>query len=281
MNLWKAMSTLDRRWVFLVVAIAVCIPLVVPTHFPIGISPEAKNLYKAVDALPDDSVVMLTFDVYANALAETEPMARAALHHLFSRNMKVVTVSTIPFGGPSVAERVTRELAAEYAKTYGVDFVNLGYKPNYVSVLKGMGSSIESIYPTDNSGAPLSQLPLMRRVHSYKDIGLIFVVADNGIIDYWISIVHAQYGIPVGAGMTAVMAPKQYAYTSSGQLVGLLGGMKGAAEYELLVGKPALAVTGMGIQSLIHILIIGLIAIGNLGFFMTNRAKTVKQDHGA
>ena len=278
MNLWNGMATIDRRWVFLVVAIAVFIPLVVPTHFPIGISPEAENLYKAVDALPASSVVMLTFDVYANTLAETEPMARAALHHLFRRDMKVVTVSTIPFGGPSVAERVTRELAKEYGKAYGVDFVNLGYKPNYVSVLKGMGSSIESIYPTDNSGTPLAQLPLMQRVHSYKDMVFIFVVADNGIIDYWISIVHAQYGIPVGAGMTAVMAPKQYAYTSSGQMVGLLGGMKGAAEYEQLVGKPALAVTGMGIQSLIHLLLIGLIAIGNLGFFMNNRVKAIRQD---
>ncbi len=273
MTIWERFSRLDRRWIFLMVAVAVIIPLIVPTHFPIGISPEARNLYNKVDSLPDSSVVMLTFDVYAQALAETEPMARAALHHMFRKNLKVVTVSTIPFGGPSVEERVTRDLARQYGKVYGVDYVNLGYKPNYVSVLKGMGSSIASIYPTDNSGTPLDSLPLMRTVKSYKDMKMIFVVADNGIIDYWISIVHAQYGIPVGAGVTAVMAPKQYAYASSGQLVGLLGGMKGAAEYEILVGKPALAVIGMGIQSLLHLLIIGLILIGNIGYFMMRRAK--------
>jgi hypothetical protein len=273
MNIWEKMQVIDRRWIFLLVAIAVIIPLIIPPHFPIGISPEARNLYNTVEALPDSSMVMLTFDVYAQALAETEPMARAALHHMFRKNMKVVTVSTIPFGGPSVEERVTRELAKEYGKVYGVDYVNLGYKPNYVSVLKGMGSSIESIFPTDNSGTPLGQLPLMQKVKSYKDLRMVFVVADNGIIDYWVSIVHAQYQIPVGAGVTAVMAPKQYAYAASGQLVGLLGGMKGAAEYEILSGKPALAVTGMGVQSMIHFLIIGLIIVGNLGFFMARRAK--------
>lgn len=273
MTIWERFSGLDRRWIFLLVALAVIIPLIVPTHFPIGITPEARNLYNTVDSLPDSSVVMLTFDVYAQALAETEPMARAALHHMFRKNLKVVTVSTIPFGGPSVEERVTRDLAKQYGKVYGVDYVNLGYKPNYVSVLKGMGTSIVSIYPTDNSGTPLDSLPLMRKVKSYKDMKMIFVVADNGIIDYWISIVHAQYGIPVGAGVTAVMAPKQYAYAASGQLVGLLGGMKGAAEYEIMVGKPALAVIGMGIQSLLHLLIIGLILIGNIGYFMMRRAK--------
>ena len=273
MTIWERFSGLDRRWIFLLVALAVIIPLIVPTHFPIGITPEARNLYNTVDSLPDSSVVMLTFDVYAQALAETEPMARAALHHMFRKNLKVVTVSTIPFGGPSVEERVTRDLAKQYGKVYGVDYVNLGYKPNYVSVLKGMGTSIVSIYPTDNSGTPLDSLPLMRKVKSYKDMKMIFVVADNGIIDYWISIVHAQYGIPVGAGVTAVMAPKQYAYAASGQLVGLLGGMKGAAEYEIMVGKPALAVIGMGTQSLLHLLIIGLILIGNIGYFMMRRAK--------
>ena len=273
MTIWQRISGLDRRWIFLLVALAVIYPLIVVPHFPIGISPEARNLYNTVEALPDSSIVMLTFDIYAQALAETEPMARAALHHMFRKNMKVVTVSTIPFGGPSVEERVTRELAAEYGKVYGVDYVNLGYKPNYVSVLKGMGLSIESIYPTDNSGTPLAQLPLMQKVKNYQDMKMVFVIADNGIIDYWVSIVHAQYNIPVGAGVTAVMAPKQYAYAASGQLVGLLGGMKGAAEYEILVGKPALAVTGMGAQSLIHFLIIALIILGNLGYFMVKRAK--------
>lgn len=67
------------------------------------------------------------------------------------------------------------------------------------------------------------------------------------------------------------MAPKQYAYYSAGQLNGLLGGMKGAAEYEKLVGRPALAITGMGAQSIAHLLIIFLVLIGNIGYFAGRR----------
>ena len=64
------------------------------------------------------------------------------------------------------------------------------------------------------------------------------------------------------------MAPKFYAYVSSGQFVGLLGGMRGAAEYEILIGEEADAVTGMQAQSLVHLLIIALVILGNVGFFL-------------
>jgi hypothetical protein len=113
----------------------------------------------------------------------------------------------------------------------------------------------------------------MQRVKNYDQVDFIFVVADNATLDYWVSIVNAQFKKKVGAGVTAVQAPKQFAYVGSGQLVGLLGGMKGAAEYEKMVGKPGLATTGMGMQSLAHFLLIGLIGVGNIGYLMARRAK--------
>ncbi|SYZ73233.1 conserved hypothetical protein [Candidatus Zixiibacteriota bacterium] len=271
MGFWEKLSNMDRRWIYLLVAISVIIPMLVVIKFPIEISPEARQLYNAVESLPDSSVVFLTFDYYPSTLAETEPMSIAALNQMFRKNMKVITMTTIPLGGPSIAERVTRMVAQKYNKVYGVDYVNLGYKANYVAVLKGMGSSIESIYPSDNTGTPLADLPLMRNVKNYADIKFIFVVADNAIVDYWISIVNAQYKTPVGAGMTAVMAPKMYSFVQAGQLTGLLGGMKGAAEYEELVGVKGNATRGMDAQSLVHLLIIGFVILGNISYFVTKK----------
>jgi len=275
-NFWNKIDTLDRRWIYLLVAISVIVPFILPVKLPVYVTPETQQLYDAVENLPDSSIVMLTFDYYPSTIAETEPMSRVALHHLFRKNIRIVTVTTVPLGGPSMAEQVTREMAEQYGKVYGVDFVNLGYKANYVAVLKGMGSSIEAIYPTDNLSTPLSELPLMNEVKNYDDIDFIFVVADNGIVDYWISIVNALYGTPVGCGVTAVMAPKFYAFISAGQMTGLLGGMKGAAEYELLLGQPARATTGMDAQSLMHLLIIGLVLMGNIGYFVGRRQKGKK-----
>lgn len=261
--LYRTFKTNDRRYIYLSVGIFVVFPILVTLKLPTSLSPEAQQLYDAVDELPDSSTVLLTFDYYPSTLAETEPMSRAALHHLFRKDCKVLTMTTIPLGGPSIAERVTREVARQYNKVYGVDFVNLGYKANYVAVLKGMGTSIETIYPADNLGSPLSELPMMKDIKNYDDIDFIFVVADNAIVDYWISIVNAQYGCRVGCGLTAVMAPRYFAYIGSGQMTGLLGGMKGAAEYELLVGRPGTAASGMTAQSLVHLFIILSVIAGN------------------
>ncbi len=273
MSFWEKLGGLDRRWVYLLVAITVMIPVIFPVELPMAVTPEARKLYDAVEALPDSSVVMLTFDYYASATPETRPVSVAALHHLFRKNIRVVTMTTIPLGGPSMASQVTHEMAAQYGKTYGIDYVNLGYKANYTAVLLGMGTSIESIYPSDQYGTPLAQLPLMQRVKNYADIDFIFIVADNGIVDNWVSIVNAQFGRPLGAGVTAVMAPKFYSYVQANQMVGLLGGMKGAAEYEMLVNHPAMAVSGMNAQSLVHLLIIGFVLLGNAAYFAAKRAK--------
>ncbi|MEZ5360205.1 MAG: hypothetical protein R3F48_15415 [Candidatus Zixiibacteriota bacterium] len=271
--LYKMFKTGDRRFIYLSVAIYVIFPFIFIWEIPIEVSPETQQLYDAVENLPDSSTVMLTFDYYASALPETEPMSRSALRQLFRKNCKVVTMTTVPLGGPSIAENVTRDLAEEFHKVYGVDYVNLGYKANYVAVLKGMGSAIDIIYPSDNTGTPLSEIPLMKHINKYSDFDFIFVVSDNGIVENWMSIVNAQYNIDIGCGVTSVMAPKFYAYIGAGQMTGMLGGMKGAAEYEELVHKKGTATKGMGAQSLVHLFIIFSVIAGNVIFFVERRKK--------
>ena len=83
----------------------------------------------------------------------------------------------------------------------------------------------------------------------------------------------------VGAGLTAVMAPKYYPFLQTGQVSGMMSGMKGAAEYEKLVLEHGYATelgtaeTGMNSQSMIHILIIVFILLGNIGYFFSRRKK--------
>ena len=273
MNFWDRMEQIDRRWIYLLVGLAVIIPFLVPMKFPVSVSPETRGFYDAVEALPDSCTVMLVFDYYPSTMAETEPMAIVGARHLFSKDCKIITLTNIPYGAPSMAEAVTRSVALEYGKEYGKDFVNLGYKYGYTSVLKGMGMSIEDIFPTDNSGTPLSEIPMMDSVVNYEQISFIFEVADNATADYWISIVNAGYGVPMGVGATAVMAPKYYAFVGAGQIVGLLGGMKGAAEYEILIDQPDAAFRGMDIQSLVHFLIIAFVIVGNVGYFAGRRRR--------
>ena len=88
----------------------------------------------------------------------------------------------------------------------------------------------------------------------------------------WVQQVVSRYHVPMVAGVTAVSAPEYYPYLQAGQLQGLLGGMAGAAEYEVLVNHPGLAMRGMDAQSLAHVFIALLIVLGNLAALPQRRA---------
>lgn len=267
---------IDRRYIFLFIGMAAFVPLIFPLGLPLGVTPSSENLFNAVDSLREGSVVILTFDYYPSTLPETQPMSYAALRHLFRKNIRVITLTVIPLGALSVMEGVVNDVAREYDKEYGVDYVNLGYKYGYVAVMLGMGRRIADIFPRDNYNTKLEDIPLMQEVKNYDDVDFLFVVADNATVDYWVSLVNAQFGLPMGAGVTAVMAPKSYSFLQTGQMVGLLGGMKGAAEYEKLTQNPGKATRGMDPQSIIHLVIIIFIVLGNIGYFVGKRSKIQK-----
>ena len=84
------------------------------------------------------------------------------------------------------------------------------------------------------------------------------------------------------SGNTAVQAPLLYPYYPK-QLKGLLGGIKSAAEYEVLLAKGypqfdkpnmKVALKRWGPQTIAHLLIIALIIFGNIMFFIDK-----KEDH--
>jgi hypothetical protein len=274
--MFSKLQEIDRRYIFLFIGMAAFIPLIFPLGLPLGVTPSSENLFNAVDSLEEGSVVLLTFDYYPSTLPETRPMSYAALRHLFRKNLRVITCTVIPLGALSVMEQVVNDVAREYDKEYGVDYVNLGYKYGYVAVMLGMGRNISDIFPRDNYNTKLDDIPLMQEVKNYDDVDFLFVVADNATVDYWVSLVNAQFGLPMGAGVTAVMAPKSYSFLQTGQMVGLLGGMKGAAEYEKLSRNPGRATRGMDPQSIIHLVIIIFIVLGNVGYFLSRRWKIQK-----
>jgi hypothetical protein len=283
MNRYKIaqiLASIDRRIIFLTVLLATILPFIFGFPQPIYISKESRDLYNWVENIPDGSTIMLTFDYYPSTLAEVEPMSRAAVKQCWRKNLKLITMSTVAMGGPNITERVMNDMAENWApkalghgEKYGVDWINLGYKPDYKAVILGMGTSFRNIYPTDFHGVPLDSFPIMHNVDRYSDVKFLFIVSDNGIVDEWVTIANRQFGLPMGAGVTAVMAPKFYSYLQSHQMVGLLGGMKGGAEYEKLIGSEGLSTLYMGPQSLVHLVIIFYILIGNAAYFLGGRKR--------
>jgi hypothetical protein len=100
-------------------------------------------------------------------------------------------------------------------------------------------------------------------------------ISGTSATDYWIAYGNGRYKVPLAIGVTGVMATDYYPYLQSGQIFGILGGLKGAAEYETLVGTPGKAVQGMKVQMVAHLIIIVFIIIGNIGYFAQRKKREV------
>jgi hypothetical protein len=272
---------IDRRIIFTLIFVAVVIPLIWPLGLPMDVSPPVQSLYDRVDALPPGSIVMLAGDYSPDTVPELQPMTIAFLRHAFKNDLRVVVTCLWP-ASPPLVEAALTPLAEEFGKEYGVDFVNLGYMTGGPVAILGMGTSITNTFPRDYSGTPVGEIPLMQEVDNLADIELVMEVsAGTPGAREWVQQAVSRYSVTLGAGTTAVGAPNFYPYVSSGQLIGLLGGLKGAAEYEMLVGAPADAVKGMDAQSIVHALIVLFILFGNVVYFVNRRAGGAGAESGS
>jgi len=118
----------------------------------------------------------------------------------------------------------------------------------------------------------------MAGVKNIRDVGVIVEVSPSGTYKAWVQLVVGTTSAPYCFCPTSVMAPEVFTYLDSGQIKGMLFGIKGAAEYEeLLVENGVLKERGFTTRamtpvSLTLILLFVLIGLGNLGMFAARRA---------
>jgi hypothetical protein len=274
MDFLASLGRLDRRWIFLVMGLLVLGPLLRPLSLPLKVSEPTKGFVDAIDAVPNGSIVLLSCDYDPGSIPEMVPMTRTAFRHLLSKDCRMV-VTVLFNGGPGLVDSVLRETAREFpGKRYGVDWVNLGYKAGNEAVMVLMGQGIANAFPRDYSGQDVAHIPLMRSVRDYSSFPLLVnISAGYPGTKEWVQQVQARFHLPMVAGVTAVSAPEFYPYLQSGQLRGLLGGMAGAAEYELARGEKGSATRGMDAQSLGHVFVAMCILVGNLVQVAQRRRK--------
>ena len=286
MKWYEAISKIDRRIIYLFLTIFIILPFFVPFKLRQNIMPQTQRLFDFVESIPpNDKVVMISFDYTPQTMPECHPMAIALLKHCFARNIPVVGLSFDPQAPGLALEALTtvvdelKHKASNHDDSlfYGIDYVYLGWKSGFMAAVLDMGESIAGVFPRDYFGHPVDSLPLMQKTRNYKDVAIAIVLSASAYPEYWVLYPQSRYGVKIGAGLTAVMAPKYYPFLQTGQFSGMMSGMKGAAEYEHLIvekgytKKLGRAETGMNSQSIVHLLIIIIIILGNIGFFFTRK----------
>jgi hypothetical protein len=279
--MYEILKNLDRRWVFLMMALAVGVPILLELQFPETPTKLADAVFEEVENLKPGDKVLLAFDYDPASEGELGPMATAFVRHCCEKKLKMYFLALWPVGPQMIDETINKVIKADFPHLiYGEDYVNLGFKPGQEGVIKVIITDLGQLYTTDAQGTNIEQIPMCRGFDNVQDMDLIInVSAGYPGTKEWVQYAATPYPdkIRLVAGCTGVQAPLLYPYLGD-QLPGLLGAIKGAAEYEKLVNdkyggenpdpKYLEAKRRMGPQLIAHVLMILLIIAGNYVFFV-------------
>ncbi len=270
---YDRLLSVDRRWIYIVLAISVIIPAIWEMHIPVTLSSEVQDVHNFVGTVRDDKVMFLAIDYDPSTMAELHPMAEAIMRQVFSQNGRLV-MSSLSQYGPPMASALIEEVAEEMGKVSGEDYVFLGYKPYPAITILAMGTNFSVPFPVDYYNVPLIEMPLMDNVHNFDDVLGVIALCGGSAAEMWITYGNAKFGVPLALGVTGVMASDYYPYLQSGQLFGLLPGIKGAAEYEQLTDcTDGNGLRGIPYQTTSHAVVLIFIVITNIAFFAKRKAE--------
>ena len=273
-NFILKIGDMDRRWIFIIIALVVLLPLFFPIGLPIRPTDSTQTAYDAMDDLEHGSKVLVSFEYGPSTKPEIHPMTYAVLRHLFKNGHKVYITCLWP-DGQFMAEEAIEEISEqEFNLTYGKDYVLLGFRPGNEAVVKGIVSNIRKLYSTDARGTLTDKIPMMEGINQLADFDFIFTASAGypGTVE-WVQYGADPTGVPMSTGVTSIQVNEVMPYVQSGQVKGILAGMPGAAEYEKLVGVPGIGTSGMDAQSIAHLVIVLFIIFGNVAFFIERQRQ--------
>ena len=141
------LNSLDRRWIFLAMAIAVALPILLGIGSDETPSLPTKKLFDRIEELPAGSRILMAIDYDPNSAAELAPMSLAFTRHCCLRRHKIYFVTLWGTALPMIDMTIKEVVQAEFGSgekpfQYGEDYVNLGYLPGETVAINQLTSDI-------------------------------------------------------------------------------------------------------------------------------------------
>lgn len=270
------LAGIDRRIIFLFVAVALIAMTLRPVLLPVRPTSHVRSIYDTIEGLrgKENPTILVSFDYGPSSAPELQPAAINILRQCMRNDVKVVGMALWP-DGVGQAQAAFDSVGTTYGRAYGKDWTFLGYKPGGATLIINMGQDFRSAFALDVRGTSTAEMDVTRGLKKLSDFDYVVAFAAGNTIDrnVWIPFAVDRYKVKLGGAVTAVMSPDMFPYLQSGQLNGLVSGLAGSAEYETLLEAPGSAVRGMGPQSAVHVIIILFIVLGNVMYFLQRRRE--------
>lgn len=271
-SIWYKLQMIDRRIIYWVLFIILMIPFIRPLGLPVAIGPQATDLYNGLRQAEEGDVVVINISSGVSAWAECLPSLVASVKILNQQNAKIIFWTTF-VDGQLTFEAIVNKVPTLGERTYGTDYVYLGYYAGGESGVAQLGSNIRSVFTADYKGTPIDQLPIMQNVNKAQDVRMVLSSDTGDVCDYYIRQWRIPYGTPVAEIGIAMNFSAYQPHWQAGNLFGLSNGSRGGAELEKLLGELGDATITMDAINSSHLLLIGAILLANIGYIATRGKK--------
>jgi len=237
-----------------------------PASPPVPIS-YTNQLYEYIETLEKDDTICVTIgNSYAWFLSHL-PAFTAIMHHAIDREVNFIVFYHFNDGinvwqfdvFPALSQHMN-----EKGYVYGEDYALMPFIPGEETAAAAFAQDCWTI-PNDWYGTSFNELPIMQNIHSAEDW-------DGAIVAGWVHLwVVRQWWAVYGTDVVILGHPAAIGFgpalVDAGQIVSFLAGWEGGAQYESLVDRPALGLKGSSIVSVLYMVCIGLIIVGNIAYF--------------
>ncbi len=294
------MKLRDRHIIYLILLVALAVPKLFDLELPSVRFKNAQTAFDVVEQIKADgsALVFVALDFGPNTVGENRPQAETLIEHLMIRGVPFILSSQYS-QAKSLLEEIPQKVAdrlnvlqasnqlgetgaTKNKRTYGKDWVNIGFRPGAATFLQQLAKSKSLIndIKSDARGNNLKDLPIFEKANTFKQISHVVQITGltgtlNNFMEFFTSPEHRPKFIH---GCTSIVIPEAYIYLDSKQLNGLLEGVAGAAWYSELLHKRF----GLGdtentsaifntMISVGHLVLIFFVALGNLLFYLKRK----------
>ncbi len=306
----ESMRSIDRRWIYLALSATLVVALLLGKPLTPVVLPYVQKLYDTVEQAPagrgQGKIILIGITFASSTLGENGTQARALIRHLMLAHKRFAIIAVGEPQGAMLGQAIASDLAKQYGYVYGTDWIDFGYQIGTLAFFKSFPKDIPANIKVDGlQQKPLASFPIMQGIKTMNDVALHVEITASASLSDWIQLVQPTTSprLKIAYGCTGVMATEAYPYLDSGQLIGMMPGLKGAADYEWLVDQreqkafeagevkdrydpkrynsvnlPAPARQLMYTQNAAHLVVILFILLGNLGLLLSKKTRPAKKE---
>jgi len=240
------LQNLDRRILYLILVFTVTIPLLFKVAIPVEPDATSKAFYHRVMSLKEGQTVFIQSDWTISTRGENAGHLEALLRILMSKKVKFVIFSVGDPQAPGVYRNVIQTVNAEREKQ-GLtvykpwdDYVDLLYFPNAEGSLNSIAFDVKKIFgsrrvkdPNSGTDRPVFESPVLKNINSVGDAGLYLIVTASSTVDRAVERLNERTNLAVMC--TGVIGPSTLPWFQSGQVKGVVIGLKGVYDTEYMM----------------------------------------------